>query len=85
MATYAAPKKDQGPAMGGPEEPGAPNSSPSTAAVDGFWQAAQQMNPPAPGWGEISAPDGIDPSLGSRTPPMGSSMKVLGKLVRGVY
>lgn len=82
---YVTEKKDQGPAMGGPEVPGTPNSSPSTAAVDGFYKAAQEMNPPSPGWAEIDAPGAMNPDLGTRTAPGETPMRVLGKLVRGVY
>lgn len=85
MATYAKPKPNQGPAMGGEEVPGTPNSSPSTAATDGFYQAAQALGDPAPGWNEISAPEAPIPSLGQRTAPQEPAVRVLGKLMRGVY
>lgn len=85
MALAPKPKPHAGPAMGGDEVPGAPNSSPSTAAIDGFYRAAQEMRAPAPGWNEISAPDAPIPVLGDRTPPQEPAMRVLGKLVRGVY
>lgn len=84
MATAAA-KKNQGPAQGGPETPGDPNSSPSTAATDGFYKAVQELNAPASGWSELDAPGGMDPMLGTRTAPGEPAVKVLGKLVRGVY
>lgn len=75
----------QGPAQGGPEVPGTPNTSPSTAATDGLYKAVQQLAPPAQGWLEIPAPEGDNIGLGERTPPPEMPIKVLGRLVRGVY
>lgn len=75
----------QGPAQGGPEVPGTPNTSPSTAAVDGLYKAVQQIAPNPTGWAEVPGPESTLPMLGERVPPSDPSVKVLGRLVRGVY
>lgn len=85
MATTDTRKRSQGPAQGGDEVVGAPNTSPSTAAIDGFYRAVQQLNPPSPGWSEISAPGADNSQLGTRTVPAEPPLRVLGKLVRGAY
>ena len=83
--SLTGPTTAQGPAQGGPEVPGTPNTSPSTAATDGLYKAVQSLTPPALGWTEIAGPEGGNPALGDRTPPIGPAVKVLGRLVRGVY
>lgn len=84
MATTQKPKPAQGPAQGGPEDPGTPNTSPSTFATDGFYRAMQSLRAPSPGWTDVDAPEGLESTLGTRTVP-NPAVRVLGKLVRGVY
>lgn len=75
----------EGPASGGPEEPGTPDTSPSTLSEGGLVRAVQKLQPPNPGWSEIPAPETMNPGLGSRMGGEGTPMKVLKQLVRGVY
>lgn len=80
-------RPSQGPIGGGPEQPGTPNTSPSTlsTAQNGLIKAVQDLSGPEPGWAHIPAPGGQAQQLGQRLDPVEPAQRTLGRLVRGVY